>query len=214
MEFPDVIVILRGGGSPLDLDCFNDYNLALTISKLKSPVLTGIGHETDFCLADLVSNRYFKTPTDVGDFIVDRTNEFSFLLVDIATRIGSRSKTVLFREHTNLNGAKIILRDIPIRILNSNQLLLNTLRQDLNRELIRILDRKKEILQNLASTMELLKPSRTLARGFSIVRHNDKAISNALEVQKGDNIDIEFHLGSIEAEVKTINQKTNHGENK
>jgi exodeoxyribonuclease VII large subunit len=214
LEFPDVIVILRGGGSPLDLDCFNDYNLALTISKLKSPVLTGIGHETDFCLADLVSNRYFKTPTDVGDFIVDRTNEFSFLLVDIATRIGSRSKTVLFREHTNLNGAKIILRDIPIRIMNSNQLLLNTLRQDLNRELIRILDRKKEILQNLASTMELLKPSRTLARGFSIVRHNDKAISNALEVQKGDNIDIEFHMGSIKAEVKIINQKTNHGENK
>ena len=63
LGFPDVIVILRGGGSPLDLDCFNDYNLALTISKLKSPVLTGIGHETDFSLADLVSNRYFKTPT-------------------------------------------------------------------------------------------------------------------------------------------------------
>lgn len=208
---PDVIVILRGGGSPLDLDCFNDYNLALTISKLKSPVLTGIGHETDFSLADLVSNRHFKTPNDVGDFIVDRTNEFSSLLVDIATRVGSRSKTVLHREHTNLNGAKITLRDIPIRIMTTNQLLLNTLRQDLERELLRILDRKKETLQNLESTMELLKPSRTLARGFSIVRHNDKAISNALKVKKGDSIDIEFHIGSIEAEVKKINQKTNHG---
>ena len=212
LGFPDVIVILRGGGSPLDLDCFNDYNLALTLSKLKSPVLTGIGHETDFSLADLVSNRYFKTPTDVGDFIVDRTNEFSSLLVDIATRVGSRSKTVLHREHTNLNVAKITLRDIPIRIVNFNQLLLNTLRQDLGRELLRILDRKKETLQNLESTMELLKPSRTLARGFSIVRHNDKAISNSLKVKKGDRIDIEFHKGSIAAEVKKINQKTNHGE--
>ena len=81
----------------------------------------------------------------------------------------------------------------------------------MERELLRILDRKKETLQNLESTMELLKPSRTLARGFSIVRHNDKAISNALKVKKGDSIDIEFHIGSIEAEVKKINQNTNHG---
>ena len=61
----------------MDLDCFNDYTLAIDISKLQVPVLTGIGHESDFSLADLVANRDFKTPTDVGDFIVDRTNSFS-----------------------------------------------------------------------------------------------------------------------------------------
>jgi exodeoxyribonuclease VII large subunit len=59
--------------------------------------------------------------------------------------------------------------------------------------------------------MELLKPSRTLARGFSIVRHNEKAISETHKVKKGDTIDIEFHLGSIEAEVKKINHNTEHG---
>ena len=56
--------------------------------------------------------------------------------------------------------------------------------------------------------MELLKPSRTLARGFSIVRHNEKAISETHKVKKGDTIDIEFHLGSLEAEVKKINHNT------
>ena len=210
-ENPDVIVILRGGGSPLDLDCFNDYNLALKISKLQAPVLTGIGHESDFSLADLVAHREFKTPTDVGDFIVDRTSEFSSILVDIATRVGSRSKTVIHREETTLSGARITLIDLPIRILNTKTIFFNTLRQDLNRELVRILERKNETLKGLASTMELLKPSRTLARGFSIVRHNGKAISETHKVKKGDTIDIEFHLGSIEAEVKKINHNTEHG---
>ena len=59
--------------------------------------------------------------------------------------------------------------------------------------------------------MELLKPSRTLARGFSIVRHQKKAISDTHQVKKGDTIDIEFHLGSIEAEVKNIQHKTENG---
>ena len=210
-ENPDVIVILRGGGSPLDLDCFNDYNLALNISMLKAPVLTGIGHESDFSLADLVAHSEFKTPTDVGDYIVDRTSEFSSILVDIATRVGSRSKTVIHREETTLSGARITLIDLPIRILNTKTIFFNTLRQDLNRELVRILERKNETLKGLASTMELLKPSRTLARGFSIVRHNEKAISETHKVKKGDTIDIEFHLGSIEAEVKKINHNTEHG---
>ena len=210
-ENPDVIVILRGGGSPLDLDCFNDYNLALNISMLQAPVLTGIGHESDFSLADLVAHSEFKTPTDVGDFIVDRTSEFSSILVDIATRVGSRSKTVIHREETTLSGARITLVDLPIRILNTKTIFFKTLRQDLNRELVRILERKNETLKGLASTMELLKPSRTLARGFSIVRHNEKAISETHKVKKGDTIDIEFHLGSIEAEVKKINHNTEHG---
>ena len=210
-EHPDVIVILRGGGSPMDLDCFNDYTLAIDISKLQVPVLTGIGHESDFSLADLVANRDFKTPTDVGDFIVDRTNSFSSTLVDIATRVGSRSKTVIHREATTLSGARIILRDLPSRILTSRKRLFDTLKLDLNRELVRILERKNETLLGLASTMELLKPSRTLARGFSIVRHHEKAISDTRKVKKGDTIEIEFHLGSIEAEVKNINHKTEHG---
>ena len=208
---PDVIVILRGGGSPMDLDCFNNYTLAIDISSLQVPVLTGIGHESDFSLADLVANRDFKTPTDVGDFIVDRTNSFSSTLVDIATRVGSRSKTVIHREATILSGARIILRDLPIRILTSRKRLFDTLRLDLNRELLRILERKNETLLGLASTMELLKPSRTLARGFSIVRHQEKAISDTHKVKKGDTIDIEFHLGSIEAEVKNIHHKNEHG---
>ncbi len=75
---PDLIVIVRGGGSKLDLDCFNDFELCRKISLLGVPVWTGIGHESDLAVADLVAHSYWKTPTDVGDAVIR--------VLDIATR--------------------------------------------------------------------------------------------------------------------------------
>ncbi|MDA0303925.1 MAG: exodeoxyribonuclease VII large subunit [Bacteroidetes bacterium] len=67
---PDLIVLVRGGGSKLDLDCFNDFELCRKISLLGIPVWTGIGHESDLVVADLVAHSYWKTPTDVGDAVI------------------------------------------------------------------------------------------------------------------------------------------------
>ena len=66
---PDAVVMVRGGGSALDLDAFNDLDLCLAISQTTHPVLTGIGHETDLSVVDLVAHRHFKTPTAVADFL-------------------------------------------------------------------------------------------------------------------------------------------------
>lgn len=73
----DAIIILRGGGSPIDLDVFNDYHLAKAIALSPLPVLTGIGHETDMHVADLVAHEFFKTPTAVADFLIDRAHDFT-----------------------------------------------------------------------------------------------------------------------------------------
>jgi exodeoxyribonuclease VII large subunit len=67
---PDLIVMVRGGGSKLDLDCFNDLDLCKAISQLETPLWTGIGHESDLVVADLVAHSYWKTPTDVADALI------------------------------------------------------------------------------------------------------------------------------------------------
>jgi exodeoxyribonuclease VII large subunit len=72
----DVIVLIRGGGSKLDLEVFNSYELAKRIALHTIPILTGIGHETDVSVADLVANQYFKTPSALGAFIVSRNHNF------------------------------------------------------------------------------------------------------------------------------------------
>ncbi|WP_121965698.1 exodeoxyribonuclease VII large subunit [Myroides sp. N17-2] len=72
----DAIVVIRGGGSPLDLDVFNNYDLAVKIATAHTPVLTGIGHETDNTIADYVSSRYFKTPSAVAAAIVEKATMY------------------------------------------------------------------------------------------------------------------------------------------
>lgn len=72
----EVLCLIRGGGSKLDLDVFNSYEIAKEIALHDKPIFTGIGHETDFCVADLVANIYHKTPSALGSYIVDRARNF------------------------------------------------------------------------------------------------------------------------------------------
>lgn len=72
----DVVVVVRGGGSKLDLEVFNSYAIAKVIANYPVPVLTGIGHETDTSIADLVANQYYKTPSAVGAYIVAKSREY------------------------------------------------------------------------------------------------------------------------------------------
>lgn len=197
----DVVVMVRGGGSPLDLDCFNDLELAMKMSEMEIPVLTGIGHETDICVADLVAHKFFKTPTDVGDFLVDRTMRFESLLIEIATKVGSRSKEYLSREKKMLDSAKVLLGETPKRMLNEKGLAFENISQDLTREIERVFVRQKESLQMLGNTMELLKPEKTLSRGYSILRKDGKAVVSVKELGKGDQVEIQIKDGKVKAQI-------------
>jgi exodeoxyribonuclease VII large subunit len=91
----DTIVLIRGGGSKMDLDIFNDYRIAKTICTSKIPVLTGIGHETDEVVADLVANDKFITPTAVGKFLWVRIREFRFFMTQYYNQIIKKSMELL-----------------------------------------------------------------------------------------------------------------------
>ncbi|MCU4155393.1 exodeoxyribonuclease VII large subunit [Carboxylicivirga sp. A043] len=79
----DAVVIIRGGGSTADLMCFDNYELALNIAQFPLPVLTGIGHERDESVADMVAHTRLKTPTAVAEFIIERIHNFDAYLMDL-----------------------------------------------------------------------------------------------------------------------------------
>ena len=83
----DTILILRGGGSEMDLSCFDDYDLAVAIATCQVPVITAIGHDRDFHIADLVANRYVKTPTALADLFLDIYAAEDALLDELETRV-------------------------------------------------------------------------------------------------------------------------------
>jgi exodeoxyribonuclease VII large subunit len=82
----DVVVIIRGGGAQADLNCFNSYWLSYNITQFPLPVLTGIGHDRDETIADLVAHTNLKTPTAVAEFIISHTSEFDSYLEELAER--------------------------------------------------------------------------------------------------------------------------------
>ena len=206
----DAIVLVRGGGSPLDLDCFNSLDLAIAIGNCKTPVLTGIGHETDMCVSDIVAHQYFKTPTDVGDFIVDRSLLFGSLLIEIATKVGTRSQTAIFREQSFLEKAKLLIREQSSKLIMEKKNDFIQIRIDLKREFERLIEKHKEAISNIQNTIKLLHPRNTLARGYSVVRLDGVAIPSISNLKKGDDVDVQLKDGEFSATITEL-KNIEHG---
>jgi len=100
---PDAVVIIRGGGAQLDLDCFDDYRLAVAIARFPIPVLTGIGHERDQSIADLTAHTQLKTPTAVAEFLLASFREFEENLNLALTRLDRSTRFQLKNAEAKLN---------------------------------------------------------------------------------------------------------------
>ena len=117
-SMPDAVLILRGGGSKLDLACFDDYQLAAAIARYPMPVLTAIGHDQDFHVADMVAHAFVKTPTALADFFLDIYADEDARLSSYMTRMkmAFTGRLALMESALNVLQARIMGAD-PRRIL-------------------------------------------------------------------------------------------------
>lgn len=197
----DAVVVIRGGGSASDLNCFNGYRLCAHIAQFPLPILTGIGHDKDQSVADLVAHTPLKTPTAVAGWLVermlqvegwlneaalqlhDRAREHSrqeqLLLERYASEIRTESRHRLAREEERLHQQDQSLREIPISRLES-------LRQQLMHQ--------KRLVENY-------NPEHLLRLGFAILRNEQGEAGTPRELQAGDSIVLEFAEGLIQATV-------------
>jgi len=102
-EVFDAVVIIRGGGSTTDLMCFDSYLLALNITQFPLPVLTGIGHERDESVVDMVAHTKLKTPTAVAEFIIDRIASFQAYMEDLQDQFTNESRRILKDQNHRLD---------------------------------------------------------------------------------------------------------------
>ncbi len=115
----DAVVLIRGGGSKLDLAAFDQYELALNLAQFPLPILTGIGHERDESVADLVAHTAFKTPTAVANFLIDRMQQFELEMIRFGTQIAQNFKMVLSEYQELLQDS---LSDLQFYTLRQTQL--------------------------------------------------------------------------------------------
>jgi exodeoxyribonuclease VII large subunit len=150
----DVIALIRGGGSKLDLEVFNSYNIAKEIALHDKPVFTGIGHETDLCVADLVANLSHKTPTALGSYIVERAHNFE-------VRIITAYNGVIEYKNRFLEDRKSKLK-LGIQTLTSKSISITQLRRgDLHTVMTRIIADTRQHIHNeknkLTKAYEVIK---------------------------------------------------------
>lgn len=122
VELFDAVVIIRGGGSQSDLDCFNNYWLAYNVAQFPLPVITGIGHEQDDSVVDRVANTRLKTPTAVAEFLIDQLALVEKDLLETQLELIEQVQGQIVEENTNLKESAYKLRDsLQSRILAENK---------------------------------------------------------------------------------------------
>lgn len=219
----DCVVIIRGGGATSELNSFDNYDLAANVAQFPLPVIVGIGHERDVTVLDYVAGKRVKTPTAAAEWLIlQGTNALAHLneLQD-AVVTAVRDTVSQAREHlayfTSMipATARRIIDTNRIRLDNNaknipvaaNGLIANQ-RTRLDHAVERIGDviavamqREQQRLQALQDKATLLSPDNTLKRGYALVRKGDKCVTAADQVHSGDQITVQFAIGTASATV-------------
>lgn len=177
----DVVAILRGGGAAMDLLCFDDYSLAVNIAQFPLPVITGIGHDHDYHIADMVANTWLKTPTAVADYFVDIFVQQEQYLMHLFQRI---SLTLAHKISTERH-----------RLL--------TLHNTLVQNVANLLSCRRQQLEMLRLKVEAADPARILGSGFAIVAVGGKR-AGAEDIVEGARVKMVLGDGEVEFVVGEI----------
>ncbi len=192
----DVVVIIRGGGSAIDLDCFDSYDLASHIARFPLPVITGIGHEKDDTVSDIAAHTKMKTPTAVAEFLVSGIRGFEERIMDLQHRVINFTERFLKDEAHSLAAIAQRLAFIPMHMA-AVQNSLELLQRDIRGHIKRLFLKADNRLAGVEQAVRLLDPVNVLRRGYSITRHNGKVLKDAAQVKKGAVIDTMLCKGSI-----------------
>ena len=203
----DAVVMIRGGGSSSDLNCFNAYRLCNHVAQFPLPVVTGIGHDKDTSVADLVAHTALKTPTAVAAWLVERMAQADGYLAWAGLQLGNAALAIT-------HSAAVGLERLGAALAQQSQRLLQEGRSRLDRAEETLLAAPADLLRGhdrrLAAASELLlsySVERVLRRGFAVVRRGGEALRSAEGLAPGDRLDITLADGEVQAAVVACTKK-------
>lgn len=197
----DVVVLIRGGGAKLDLAGFDSLPLCEKIAHFPLPILTGIGHEVDETLVDLVAHTALKTPTAVADFLLQHNLQFEGRLLELSQYLRYVAAESLHAAELDLNTTVQTLQTTPKLILTRQQDHLQRINAELPL-LSRYQQREQwQKLEQLEQICQLLSIESTLQRGFVLVSQDRKPLDSAAQLAEGAILDLQFKDGVIKSRV-------------
>ena len=219
----DCVVIIRGGGATSDMSGFDTLLLAENVANFPLPVITGIGHERDECVIDLVAHTQMKTPTAVAAFLVDRLSRIADRIDDFEATIVGSVRQLIKIETMRLQRLSVALPHVFSALKIGNGAVLDNLFQrltvnmnmklreekaKLDTQKQRVLPAIRQILENerhrldfLTKRIEMSDPDLLLRRGYSITTRNGAVVTSQSQLSEGDTIETRFADGTVRSVV-------------
>ena len=208
MENVDTIIVGRGGGSLEELWSFNEEIVAREIFKSKIPIISAVGHETDFTICDFVSDMRAPTPSAAAEIATPDLSEIYYKLNTIKNRMNRSLNNQVILDNEKLNNTFDKINNyMKNYIVRDKVIQLDQIYDKINLRIEQKLETSKEKLSKKAALLHNLSPLATISRGYSIVEKNGQVINSIEEVNITDDINITLTDGSLECNVNKINSK-------
>ena len=176
----DAVIIIRGGGATADLSGFDTLALAENVAQFPIPIITGIGHDRDESILDMVAHQRVKTPTAAATLLIDNLKQVADRIADVRQRIPT----------------------LAVHAITDHQHRLELLKNRLPVAIERRLTAQRHRLENLSIQLQGYDPQRLLSRGYSITLYNGHAVHDASQLKPGDEIETRVEKGTFKSIIK------------
>lgn len=195
----DCVVIIRGGGATADMSGFDTLALAENVAQFPIPIITGIGHDRDECVLDMVSHTRVKTPTAAAALLIDNLKQVLDTLTDAQQRITRYTQLKLSTLKAQLGNLQSSIPHLLTVIMTRQHTRIDTLAQRIPLLADRRLTQEKHRLELMSEKVKMLDPSLLLKRGYSITLKDGHVVKDARQVQTGDEIETRLSKGTIKS---------------
>ena len=226
----DVLIVGRGGGSIEDLWAFNEKVVADAIYNASTPIISAVGHEVDFTIADFVADLRAATPTGAAELAVPDKEELKNLINQYSLRINKlinnnieKNKDILERiKNSYIMQNPMTMYEIKEQVLstfidrlntamlssiNTNNLLLNSIKSSfIFTNPLKIYENKFNRFNNVVDKLNVLNPLNTLKRGYAVVKHDDKIITSINDAKINDEINVRVNDGEIKSKIIEVKE--------
>ena len=197
----DVVVIIRGGGATSDLVAFDNYNLALHCAQFPLPIISGIGHQRDESVVDLVAHTRVKTPTAAAEFLVARINDFEKNIDEMAQNVAFSAREVVHDELLRLQ-QRIARLGVVQRVCVRHDAVLQHLTMRLRNAAKMAISSEEKRMALVEKSIEYADPATLLQRGFTLTTNHGKIVKSVCDVAPGDIVTTHLADGAFTAMVQ------------
>lgn len=201
-KLADVIIVARGGGSLEDLWPFNEEIVARAIYSSELPVISAVGHETDFTIADFVADLRAPTPSAAAELAVPNISDMTLKLESYNNRfkLALKKKVEVMRLRYEKCMNSRVFKE-PLQKINEKYILIDMKVKSIQNNIYNIYNKKKTEMVKHIAKLDALSPLKTLTRGYSIVQLNGKIVKSVEQIKKADEIDIRLVDGVAKAKI-------------